>query len=210
MAKKEFIYDGEGVNAPSFEIACEDLDKFEELLEEAKDENELQTFLDKRKYILAWLEPHCHHVISKPRLGAQFVPDFLLAEMSSAGIQWVFVEIEPAKSQLATQSGQFAERTRMAIQQVKDWKRWLRNNRDYAIRSIPNGGLGLEELEIEPKGIVIVGRRKATTGRFNELRAESRSEGITIMTYDRVLEWARDRASFIGSGPRSLGIAVLQ
>jgi hypothetical protein len=206
MRTEKFIYDDHSVTWPNIEQAQEDLSSFEKLIETAKNENELHEFLLERQYLLAWQEPHCHHVVSKPRLGSQYVPDFLLAEMSSAGITWVLVEIERSDDRLTTKSGEFTKCVRTALQQIRDWRRWLTPNKDYAIRSLTDGGLGLGEVEMLPKGLVVVGRRAQVDDRFNQLRSDTRNEGIEICTYDRILEWAKHKAGYFGAGPRALGL----
>jgi Domain of unknown function (DUF4263) len=207
MSSKEFIYDGCAISWPSQREAIAAIKRFEKLVDVASNERDLQTFLQGHPYFLAWLEPHCHHVVIQPRLGSQLVPDFLLPEMSSAGTTWVLVEIERSDARLTTKSGDFGQTVRTALHQIRDWQRWLEENRDYAIRSIPNGGLGLEELKFRPKGLVIVGRRPVTD-RFNSLRADCLRENIEIMTYDRVIEWAKNRAVYIHSAARSLEFKV--
>lgn len=207
MNTREFLYDGANVSWPSSPSkALSTIQCFEDLVGSSPSEQQLQDFLQQHPYLLAWLEPHCHHVIKQPRLGSQYIPDFLLPEMSSAGIQWVLVEIERSDAKLTTTSGQFGSTVRTAIQQIRDWQRWLEENRDYAIRPIPKGGLGLAELNLRPKGLVIVGRRQSVTERFNNLRADCMRESVEIITYDRVIDWGRDRAAHIGSAARSLGL----
>jgi Shedu protein SduA, C-terminal len=169
-------------------------DRFEKLLDTAEREEELQKFFEENPFILADQLPHCHHVIPKFRLGGQFVTDFLLPEMTSGGTVWVLVELEPAQAQLVTAQGQLADRVRVGVQQLKDWRDWLRDNKDMAIRPRSKNGLGLDRID----GIwswAVVGRRSQVTERFNQLRAQVRNDSsIEILTYDRLLEWFKKRA----------------
>jgi hypothetical protein len=103
------------------------------------------------------------------------------------------VELEPVNAQLVTATGQLAERVRVGIQQVKDWRDWLISNRDMAIRPRSKDGLGLDDIA-GIWGWVIVGRRSKVTPRFNQLRNQVMQEShIEIKTYDRILEWIRKR-----------------
>lgn len=169
-------------------------ERFEHALDAAEREEDLQRFLSENPFILAEQLPHCHYVIPKFRFGGTYVSDFLLPEHHSGGTVWVLVELEPVNVPLITKSGHLSERVRNAVQQVKDWRDWLMDNRDEAIRPRSRNGLGLERIS----GIwswVVAGRRSAVSARFNQLRDQIRADdGIEVMTYDRLLEWFRKRA----------------
>ena len=161
------------------------LREFVHLLDNEAGENALHDHLARNPIILSEQLPHCYHVVSKPRLGSEYVPDFLLPEMHSGGTDWYLVELEPCDAKLETTSGQLADRVRGAIQQ---------NN---ARRPIAQKGLGLEGLESTARAWIIVGRRTAVTDRFNILRKQDwESDHIEIKTYDRIVEWAEKRAEF--------------
>ncbi len=169
--------------------------EFEDLLDREPNETEVQKFLEAQPWILAEQHPHCHFVLPQFRLSDMYVTDFVLPERSSAGTIWYLVEIEKPKVMLVTKAGQLAETVRVAVQQAKDWKTWLLNNQDVAIRSRSKGGLGLHDISRMVCGTVIVGRRSDGSARFNELREQEwAGSQITIMTYDRVVERARLRA----------------
>lgn len=169
-------------------------DRFEDILNTAAREEDVQQFLAENPFILGEQLPHCHYVIPKFRFGGEYVSDFLLPEKASSGTTWVLVELEPVNAQLVTASGQLAERVRVGVQQVKDWRDWLLNNRDMAIRPRSKNGLGLSDID-SVWGWVIVGRRAQVTARFNQIRNQILNElNIAIMTFDRVLERFRARA----------------
>ncbi len=178
-------------------------DRFEQLLNNATREEDVQQFLTANPFILAEQLPHCHHVIPKFRFGGKFVCDFLLPEMASSGTDWVLVEIEPVNAQLMTAAGHLAERVRTGAQQIRDWRDWLLNNRDMATRPRSKDGLGLSDMDIV-SGWLIVGRRAQITPRFNQLRNQIANDSdITIMTFDRILERFRARARHWESWERS-------
>jgi hypothetical protein len=163
-------------------------ERLEKVLDGASREEDIQKFLSDNPFILAEQLPHCHYVIPKFRFGGEYVSDFLLPEMASSGTTWVLVELEPVNAQLVTASGQLAERVRVGVQQVRDWRDWLLNNRDMAIRARSKNGLGLSEIE-DVWGWVVVGRRGQVNQRFNQLRNQIRNDShIEVMTYDRILE----------------------
>ena len=169
-------------------------DRFEMVLDTAVREEDVQQFLTENPFLLAEQLPHCHHVIPKFRFGGEYVCDFLLPEMASSGTTWVLVELEPVNAQLVTASGQLAERVRVGLQQVRDWRDWLLNNRDMAIRPRSKNGLGFGEIE-SVWGWLVVGRRTQVSSRFNQLRSQVLNDSnIEIMTFDRILERFRARA----------------
>jgi hypothetical protein len=179
--------------------------RFESVLDAAAREEDVQQFFTENPFILAQQLPHCHHVIPKFRFGGEFVSDFLLAEMPSSGPAWVLVELEPVGAQLVTASGNLAERVRVGAQQVRDWRDWLLNNRDMAMRPRSKNGLGLSEID-DVWGWVIVGRRTQVTSRFNQLRNQVLNDSrIEIMTYDRILERFRARAEYWEGWEKTLG-----
>lgn len=179
--------------------------RFANVLDTAAREEDVQRFLTENPFILAEQLPHCHYVIPKFRFGGELVSDFLLAEMPSSGPAWVLVELEPVNAQLVTASGQLAERVRMGAQQVRDWRDWLLNNRDMAIRPRSKNGLGLSEID-DVWGWVVVGRRTQVTPRFNQLRNQILNDShIEIMTYDRILERFRARAQHWEGWENNLG-----
>ena len=170
------------------------VERFTEVVDTAKREEDLQKFLAENPYILAEQLPHCHHVIPKFSFGGKYVSDFLLPEMASSGTTWILVELEPADTQLVTKSGHLAERVRQGLQQVKDWRDWLMDNRDEATRSRNHNGLGLEEID-DIWGWVVVGRRRQVNDRFNQLRNQIwKDSRIQIMTYDRLIDRFKARA----------------
>ena len=169
--------------------------EFEALLERTPGENEIQAFLEQNPIILSQQLPHCHHVVPKPRLGSEYVPDFMLPEMNSGGTQWYLVELEPCFGSLVTTKGVFTERVRGAIQQIRDWRSWLSQNLDYASKPVPQHGLGLSEIQNRPAAWIVAGRRSQITDRFNQLRQQVwENDLIEIKTYDRLLEWWKQRA----------------
>jgi hypothetical protein len=175
---------------------------FESILDTAAREETLQTFLKENPFILTQQLPHCHFAVPKFRFGGKYVSDFLLPEMASSGTTWVLVELEPVNAQLVTQSGHLANRVQTGVQQVRDWRDWLMDNRDEAIRPRSRNGLGLRDID-DVWGWVVVGRRNQVTDRFNQLRNQVLREArIEIMTYDRLLERFKVRAMHWGEWDR--------
>lgn len=169
-------------------------DRFEKTINDAQREEDLQEFLTKYPFILKEQLPHGTHVVPKFKFGGKYVSDFLVSDVTSGGTFWVLVELEPVGVALVTKDGQLSQRVREGVQQVRDWRTWLQRNRDFAIRPVSEDGLGLGDIQ-GIWGWVIVGRRSQVTPRFNQLRQQVADESnIEIKTYDRLLEWFKQRA----------------
>ncbi len=81
------------------------VERFQEALEGAKREEDLQIFLAENPFILSEQFPHGTHVVPKFRFGGKYVSDFLVSEVTSAGTIWILVELEPANAPLVTKDG---------------------------------------------------------------------------------------------------------
>jgi hypothetical protein len=170
------------------------VEQFEQTINNAQREEDLQDFLTSNPFILSEQFPHGTHVVPKFRFGGKYVSDFLISEITSGGTFWILVELEPANIPLVTKEGNLSQRVRGGVQQVRDWRDWLMSNRDHAIRPVEQDGLGLGDIQ-GIWGWVVVGRRSTVTPRFNQLRRQlAEGSNIEIMTYDRLLEWFKKRA----------------
>ena len=174
-------------------ISAQDVKSFSNLLKENPDESAMQEFLKAHQKFLAQTMRYGHgrYQISKVRLGSQHIPDFLLAEMSSIGLEWHAVELESPKLKLCRKNGLQTSKLTHAIGQIRDWRTWFRNNRDYARRPETEGGLGLIGIDDRVSGLIVMGRRIEYPERFNEFRRQTKDrENIEIHSYDWLLDIA--------------------
>jgi hypothetical protein len=173
------------------------VDEFERLINRQPHENEIQNFLEMNPWLLAQQFAHCHYVLPQFSFGGQFRADFVLPERCSGETIWFLTEIERPDMPLLARNGEFSKEVRHAIGQVQDWMHWLRNNQDTARKPRTIGGLGLHDISSLISGYVVIGRRSKVCRRFNQLRSTLLSQsGIDIVTYDRIIDWARNRAQF--------------
>jgi len=122
-------------------------------------------------------------VFGRPKLGAEFVPDFMLCSLDSGGYHWHLIELEnPRYSALTQQAAQNAKLTH-AVQQILDWRIWLRRNVQYA-----QSELGYRDLDAEFESSVVIGRRKEMSRTEKSRYRELSRDRITVMTYDRFIE----------------------
>lgn len=144
---------------------------------------------------------HGTFVFPQKRLGSQFVPDFLIAVGSSAGMDWRLVELEAPMHIPHLKNGDPSVKLRKAISQINDWRRWLTDNISYAVRPKAENGLGLWNISPRSPATVYIGRRPFSSD-FNAERRRLREEqGITVSSYDALIESAAfELARFQGVG----------
>ena len=174
-------------------ITTEEATSLQELLNDNPDEAALHVFLDANlKFLIQVLgSGHGRYQLSKKRLGAEFVPDFLVAAMSSIDIEWHAVEIESPRASADRRDGLPAEALNHAIAQIRDWRKWLMDNIDYARRPREQNGLGLVGIDSRVPGLILIGRRHAYPERFNEFRRQMiDQERIVIHSYDWLVDVA--------------------
>ena len=165
------------------EASAEIVDEFERVLADAVDERPLQTFLASAPVLLGRLAPpgRTYWCLDRPRLGAEFVPDFLLASVTSAGFRWTAIELESPTEKTLTKAGLPAKKLADALGQIRDWRMWLTDNVAYARQE-----RGLKDIDGNCEAIVVIGRRSSLDPKqIKRYRALS-SDGIAVMSYDRL------------------------
>ncbi len=168
------------------------------LLNSEPKEQEVHKFLERNPSFLVQTLTggHGRYQLSKPKLGSEYVPDFLIADMSSIGIEWHAVEIESPTAPVERKDGLATQELNHAIGQIRDWRTWIRNNLDYARRRKADGGLGLVGIDSTLPGLVLIGRRQENSERFNEFRRQMIDrEKIIIHSYDWLVDVAVENYS---------------
>jgi len=179
------------------------VDELEKLIEEEAPETKLQAHIEKNRFLLSQFLPHCHHVFPKVRLGSEYEADFFCLEIPSSNVEWRGVEIETSKKKVITKTGRKRAELEHALQQVRDWRVWVRKNLDYAQRRKSAGGIGLEHIRPDFIGTVVIGRRQDFNDEFQEIRKElRRSEFIEVWSWDSLVKFGRKRAEIL-CGPRN-------
>ena len=197
QAKAAALSDYEVTDTPT--IA--EIDEFEQVISLAEDERPIQQFLENHQCLLtALIAGRPRYCLPKPRLGSEYVPDFLIAGVDSLGIHWVLVELETPLSGVYLKDGrQFDEKARKGISQIGDWRHWLGEHLHSARAFKPDGGLGLVDIRSNAPAIVMVGRRsKLNTVHDAARHSEAEHSRITVHTYDRLLDRLRGASRFSG------------
>ncbi len=167
---------------PWDEITPDEIAAFENALNGARDERDMQRFLEDHPRMLiqqisggrgAWVMP-------QKRLGSEHATDFLIAQKASGGFLWYAVELERPQVKIFNDNGDPSAALNHALRQIGDWRDWLSNNRDYASRPLERSGLGLIGIDPELEGLIIIGRdasiNQSTTERRRRLMRERRVE----------------------------------
>ena len=179
-------------------VTPEECASLAELLNSSPKEEDAHRFLaENPKFLIQVMGAgHGRYQLSKPRFGAEFIPDFVIAELSSIGVQWHLVELESPSCPVERRDGLPTQQLNHAIGQVRDWRSWLRNNIDYARRPKNQGGLGLVGIDLRASGLIIIGRRQEYSARYNEYRLEMIDrERIMIHSYDWLVDVAQSNHS---------------
>ena len=120
-------------------------------------------------------------VLSKPRLGAEHVPDFAYEDAPG---RWTLVELERSTHPLFTKSGDPAAPLTHALRQVADWRAWVQEHMAYARTALRD--------VVQTSGLVVIGRSVPDRDRLHRL--ESSLSNIRIVTWDDVVASARRHA----------------
>ena len=188
-------------------ITIQDVRSLQELLEQETDEPTMHRFLQDNPKLLiqALAGGNGRYLISKQRLGSEHVPDFMIAEEHSMGLEWHSVELESPLVKPHRKDGLQSQKLTHAIGQISDWRRWLMDNLDYARRPPKQNGLGLIGIDNRVSGLIVIGRRTEPCERYNEFRRQMIDrERIRIHNYDWLLDVARsNRSGSLSRDPRN-------
>lgn len=176
-------------------ITQKDIDEFVSIVENSGIEEDVQQFLQNHPTLLS------HHLgggggrycIAKKSLGGMFIPDFLIADLNSMGLNWYAVELENPKVKMFNKNGDPSKYLNHAIQQIRNWRDWLKSNLDEARRLKQDKGLGLVGIEPELKCLILIGRRRDLEEASSEVRRRMNQEiNGEIRTYDWLIEQAQE------------------
>jgi hypothetical protein len=174
-----------------YELRQNQLRRFRALLNSSPPERHIQSFLEEnREIVAAFLGVHSVFVFPKPKLGSHYEADFGVAEWNSAGKFWKLIELEPPSIKPFRRDGRPSARLTHALEQIREWRRFIRVNLDYCQRSRDKNGLGFEDLTDRFWGVIVMGRRRDYDTEPEGWRPQLREESqIDLMSYDRFLEW---------------------
>lgn len=164
------------------------LDQLERLINTSRDERPIQGFLRQHPYVLATaLYPHNCWIFPHPRLGGgQHIPDFLYCDRNSLGFRYLLVELESPTMRALNQDQSISAGTHHAVQQIQDYRGWLRANALAEQKQYP-------EISERCEGYILIGRAGEDRDEDGQRRlADLRDSHIEIASYDRLLAEARN------------------
>jgi len=186
-------------------VTSVEISQLETVIDSAEDERPIQRHLEANPHLLTiLLQRSERYLLPQKRLGSEFVPDFIVGDVDSMGINWLLVELETPNAPLYLKDEKtLSAQTRKGIDQVIQWRDWLIANVAYARQPRRENGLGLFDIRGDARALVLVGRRSLLLRKSDAARHELReSSNIHVHTYDWLLESIRGAMEF--SGPSAL------
>ncbi len=123
-------------------------------------------------------------VVSKLKLASELETDFVVVKDGySNGTIYEFIEIEKPSSKLFTNRGIPASDFNMALQQVRDWKSFLRKEKKYFNKYLPT----TSDFVIHDNNIkftIIIGRRDLTPLQMEKRQDIAYENNIEIRSFD--------------------------
>ncbi len=171
---------------------------FYALLEKpGKDENDIQKFLECNSELipLPFLLGHQLHfncIISKFKLGNEFVTDFAYLTKCSDYWEFVLIELEEADKKIFTKNQEkicFTADFNNSYDQLTSWKAYVDQNKNAILEKIEKLRVPLGENPIRFKYVLIIGRNneKQNFEKRTKMFAQRCSEDTKIMTYDSII-----------------------
>lgn len=142
------------------------------------------------------IESNAYLAISKLKLGSEYETDFVIVkEGYSDGTIYELIEIESPHTALFDKSGKPTAKLNAALQQIRDWKRFLINNKPIFKRILPTVNTRvISNSRLRFK--IIIGRRIDDLDQLEKRRQISEEQNIEIMSFDRLTEIAQSRCCF--------------
>ncbi|MCB9034241.1 MAG: DUF4263 domain-containing protein [Chitinophagales bacterium] len=168
------------------------LSKWEKLLDEELLEKEYHQFLKEHTGFF-FSDYNCYLSISKLKLSSELETDFVnIKDQRSNGLIYEFIEIEKPQSKLFNKNGLPSKDFNSAIQQIRDWKRFLIDNKSWFKKFLPTYSTRILNNSCI-KFLIIIGRRA-----YNESEIEKRNQiadelGIEIRSFDYLTDLLRKR-----------------
>lgn len=164
------------------------LHQLDELLRTETAEAPFQRFLEQNRELLlvaVELGHHGYYVLSEVRFGAKHRADFMVGAKNSMGHFWTGLEIESPGHKVLKRNGHFTQKVQHAIDQVEEWRTYVRNHRVAMQQPKAHHGEGLTGIEPDFKAWVIIGR-DADDQSAKERRAKflNSDHSIHVQTWD--------------------------
>jgi hypothetical protein len=158
-----------------------------------KKERDYQSFLNRNAGFF-WVDGVQFFVVgSEISFGADFKLDFVRGfDRGSPGFAYELIEIESPHTPPYKSNGVPTERLNHALQQVRDWKRWITANLNgETARLFPSGQLNSEGQSVF-KYTIVIGRRANSEAHLNR-RNQFEAEGVEVRSFDYLTDKLKRR-----------------
>ena len=160
-------------------------------------ENKIQAFLEENSIFIPMtflLNHHLHMncIISKFKLGNEFITDFAYLTKSSDYWEFVLIELEEANKKIFTndkENNYFHSEFNHAYDQITSWKAYVNKNREKILHQIDKLRIPLNENSVRFKYVLVIGRNseKNNSEKRRVMFAEKSDSDVRIMTYDSLI-----------------------
>lgn len=135
-------------------------------------------------------------VVSKLKLGSDYETDFVnIEEGYSDGTIYELIEIESPHTNLFDTKGKPTAKFNAALQQIRDWKRFLVSNKNEFKKIFPTTSTKIiKDSRLRFK--IVIGRRTDNLEHLEKRRQISELEDVEIISFDRLTELAKSRRHF--------------
>jgi hypothetical protein len=166
------------------------------LKDKSKIEKDYHKFIQDNPYFFfSSPEEGGYLVISKLDLG-DYITDFVVVkEGYSDGTIYELIEIQSPHTNLFTQKGFPTEGLNEALQQIRDWKRFLKSDKDFFRKNFPTTSTKMIS-ESKIKFSIIIGNETSNKEDLEKRRQISEEEGVKIYSYDRMTFFLKNRGHF--------------
>lgn len=174
--------------------------EFEDIISKAKNENEIQTYIKTNR---KWFIPasiykeynfghHAAYLFPELPLGKEYAVDYALLGKNSDGYSIVLIEFEEANVPFMLESSNSEHvSVRKGITQIRDWKRWMDDNREYFLKSsgFTDKGINVPTSRIFYCLVVSI-RKFMDSSKATDLRSQICYEmnNTKIISYNRLVD----------------------
>ncbi|MEO1514082.1 MAG: Shedu anti-phage system protein SduA domain-containing protein [Bacteroidota bacterium] len=143
----------------------------------------------------------CYLSISKLKLGSDYETDFVnLYEGYSDGNIYELVEIESPHTKLFDKKGNLTAKFNSALQQIRDWRRWLIDNQSGFKRLLPTTSTRVIR-KSRLKFKIVIGRREDNEETLAKRRQISEENNIEIVSFDRLTDNLKRKSQYLFTEP---------
>ncbi len=195
MIENNKIYNWESLEVENSPIIAGLVDSWKNMLNSNLKESDFHKFIcDHAGFFFG--SDNCYLTISKLKLGSDHETDFVnVIDQRSNGIIYELIEIEKPNSKLFTTSGVPAKDFSNAIQQIRDWKRYLIENKTWLKKYLPSQTTRI----INNPGVIftiIIGRRTENTLEIEKRNQIAGELKINIRSFDYLTDLLERRRFF--------------